>query len=995
VNGGVATVQSIAEKPWHHLGISEVSEALQTDFATGLSTAEANIRLQHFGANVISFKGSTPSWKRFVLQFHQALIYVLLGATVLSVYLGHYLDATVILGVVLFNAIIGYIQEAKAEKAINALGKMIVPQATVLRDSRRQRVATTDLVPGDVVLLESGDRVPADLRLIRLRGLQIDESPLTGESQPVFKQTNPLALETLLADRKSVVFAGTAVTTGRGEGVVWATGDKTEMGRIAWLLTEASDLSTPLTRKFAQFSRILLWLVLGLAALTFAVGLWHGQKWIEMFMAAIAMAVGAIPEGLPAAVTVTLAIGMARMARRRAIIRKLPAVETLGSTTVICSDKTGTLTQNQMTVQEIYAGNEFYEISGAGYQPHGAIVQRGQSIVVEKHPALTATLHAGLLCNDAILIRQASRTRVQGDPTEAALIVAAEKAGMSDRNVHGETRLDAIPFESEQQFMATLHRSEQGHIIYKKGAVERVLGRCSTMLDGVGNETAIQREAIEVAAEQMAAKGLRVLAFARRKVTPDHRTLEPKHVAHDLTFLGLQGMMDPPRSEAIEAVRRCQDAGIAVKMITGDHLLTARAVAQQIGLHASCTGNSVAAISGGELEKIGDEQLPAIADETTVFARVTPEQKLRLVRALQSRGHIVAMTGDGVNDAPALKQADIGIAMGIMGTDVAKGAADMVLTDDNFASIEAAVEEGRSIFDNLRKFIVWTLPTNAGEACILLTAVFLGTPLPALPLQLLWINMIEPIFGLTLAFEPKERDLMQQPPRNPGQAILTFALFMRSAFVSILMLVGAFGLFLWELHAEKSTLPQARTVVVNAIVVVEGFYLLNCRSLKHSLLSAGLSSNLWLVAAVLAMIVTQILFTYAPIMNHLFHSAPINGEAWLRIIAVGIAVYFAVGLEKWVRFTLVGHSRPAITLPATQPQQKPSSTIWRRLIVLFVGGTLLLIGVLMLVLPGPAIVFIPLGLAVLATEFRWAKNWLTTARQWISSLRISARRKSE
>ncbi len=896
-------MQAAVKTPWHQLHVDEVVRLLETDLSAGLSTPEVEHRQEEYGPNKLTEKRNTSAWQRFLLQFHQPLVYVLITATAFSAYLGQYVDALVIFAVVIFNAIVGYFQEAKAEKAIAALTKMMIAETTVRRDGHKHRIDATKLVPGDVVLLESGDRVPADLRLFQIRGLQIDESSLTGESGPVYKHTDSLAFDTVLSDRKSLAFAGTSVVSGRGEGVVWAIGDKTEMGRIARLITEAVDLVTPLTRKIAQLSRLLLWLILGLALLTAAVGLWHGQKLIDIFMAAVAMAVGAIPEGLPAAVTVTLAIGVSRMARRRAIIRKLPAVETLGSTTVICSDKTGTLTENQMTVQEIYAGGEFYRVTGSGYESTGAIQRSGEKVILGHEHALRACLRAGLLCNDTTLIREDDGTRVQGDPTEAALIIAAEKAGMSHGDIHRElSRLDAIPFESEQQFMATLHRGKEGHIIYKKGAVERVAGRCSTMLDASGTEQPIDREAVHAAAEQMATKGLRVLAFAQRKMATQEHELTHHHVARDLTFLGLQGMIDPPRPEAVQAVRRCRTAGIAVKMITGDHVVTARAIAKQIGLNGQLDINSPVAINGRELDRVSDDRLPSIAEQTSVFARVTPEQKLRLVRALQACGHIVAMTGDGVNDAPALKQADIGIAMGIGGTDVAKGAADMVLTDDNFASIEAAVEEGRSIFDNLRKFIVWTLPTNAGEALILLTAIFLGTALPVLPLQLLWINMTEPLFGLMLVFEPKECGLMERPPRDPRQPILTFPLFMRSAFVSILMLAGAFALFLWELHAEKGTLAEARTVVVNVIVMVEGFYLLNCRSLTRSTLSVGLFSNLWLVAGLVAMIAAQFLFTYAPIMNRLFHSAPIGGEAWLRIIAIGVGVYLAVGLEKWIRF---------------------------------------------------------------------------------------------
>lgn len=969
-------MQAAVKTPWHQLHVDEVVRLLDTDLSDGLSAPEVQRRQKEFGPNKLAAKRGTPAWQRFLLQFHQPLVYVLIAATAFSVYLGQYVDALVIFAVVIFNAIVGYLQEAKAEKAITALTRMMIVETTVRRDRRKQRVNATELVPGDVVLLESGDRVPADLRLFQIRGLQIDESMLTGESQAVYKHTEALASDTVLADRKSLAFAGTSVVSGRGEGVVWATGDKTEMGRIAWLITEAVDLVTPLTLKIAQLSRMLLWLILALALLTAAVGLWHGQKLIEIFMAAVAMAVGAIPEGLPAAVTVTLAIGVSRMARRRAIIRKLPAVETLGSTTVICSDKTGTLTENQMTVQQIYAGGEFYEVTGVGYESTGAIRRSGKKVVLAQEPALNACLRAGLLCNDAILIRQDGELRVEGDPTEAALIVVAEKAGLLHEDSHRElSRLDAIPFESENQFMATLHRGKEGHIIYKKGAIERVVGRCSTMLDTSGTDKPINRAAIHAAGEQMAARGLRVLAFAQRKMGAGQHELAPHHVARDLTFLGLQGMIDPPRPEAVEAVRHCRTAGIAVKMITGDHVVTARAIAQQIGLNGQPGADSPIAINGAELDQVSDDRLPSIAEQTAIFARVTPEQKLRLVRALQARGHIVAMTGDGVNDAPALKQADIGIAMGIGGTDVAKSAADMVLTDDNFASIEAAVEEGRSIFDNLRKFIVWTLPTNAGEALILLTAIFLGTALPVLPLQLLWINMTEPLFGLMLVFEPKERGLMERPPRDPGQPILTFPLFMRSAFVSVLMLAGAFALFLWELNVEKGTLAEARTVVVNVIVIIEGFYLLNCRSLTRSIFSVGLFSNLWLAAGLVAMIAAQLLFTYAPIMNRLFHSAPIGLEAWLRIFAAGLMVYLGVGLEKWLRF---GRKTCRRQYTATA---RPFS-FWRRLMVAVVGLTVLLAGIAMLILPGPAIIFIPLGLAILATEFRWARKWLSQTRQW-------------
>ena len=897
-------MQAAAFTNWHQVHVGEIAALLETDLLNGLSTAEVQSRLKQYGANKVAEKGGIPPWKRFLQQFHQPLVYILLIASGVMVSLGEFVDGSVIFGVVFILGIIGYIQETKAEGAIRALSRMVVAEATVRRDGRKQRVRSIELVPGDIVLLRSGDRVAADLRLFRVRSLQIDESALTGESLPVHKHVDPLVFETVLADRKNLAFAGTLVTRGEADGVVWATGDQTEIGRIARLVSEAVDLSTPLTRKIAQFSRLLLWLILGLAAFAFIVGVWRSEKIVEMFMAAVALAVGAIPEGLPAAVTITLAVGVARMARRRAIIRKLPAVETLGSTTVICSDKTGTLTENAMTVQQIYAGGEFYGVTGTGYDPTGTIQQDDQPVSPDERPALLACLRAGLLCNDAVLVRKDGRTRVEGDPTEAALIVAAEKAGLLHADAQREAeRLDAIPFESEDQFMATLHRARDGHIIYKKGALERVLGRCATMLARAGSEAAIDREKIRAAADTMAAKGLRVLAFARRNLRADHRELGHEHVARGLTFLGLQGMLDPPRPEAIAAVRRCQRARIAVKMITGDHLFTAKAIAQKIGLYRVANARDSHAISGRELEQVSDDDLPAIAEESVVFARVTPEQKLRLVKALQAREQIVAMTGDGVNDAPALKQADIGIAMGISGTDVAKEAADMVLTDDNFASIEAAVEEGRGTFDNLKKFIVWTLPTNFGESFVLLAAILLGTALPMFPVQLLWINMMTAVsLGVMLVFEPKEPDLMDRPPRDPRQPILTFPLFMRTGLVSLLILAGAFALFVWEVQQEGATLAEARTTVVNVIVSVEAFYLLNCRSLTRSAFAVGLFSNPWVIAGTALATVTQVLFTYAPFMNNLFHSAPITGEAWLRIVAVGVIAFAAVELEKWIRF---------------------------------------------------------------------------------------------
>jgi Ca2+-transporting ATPase len=768
---------------------------------------------------------------------------------------------------------------------------MAASATIVLRDGVKQPLPAADLVPGDVVLLAPGDKVPADLRLFRVRELMADESALTGESLPVLKCIAHLEKDTVLADRANMAYAGTLLTSGHGAGIVVATGDITETGRISRMIAHATDLSTPLTRKIEHFSAIMLYVILGLAAFTFAVGIWRGEAPVSMFMAAVALAVGAIPEGLPAAITITLAIGVSRMAKRRAIIRKLPAVETLGGATVICSDKTGTLTENQMTVQEIHAGGETFSVSGSGYSAQGEI-SRGD-VALTPQGALRECLLAGVLCNDAALAERDGRREVAGDPTEGALLVVAEKAGLALAELHAAwPRRDEIPFDSRFQYMATQH---EGGVVYVKGALEKILERAESMLDAAGQAVALDRAAIEVHALAMAQRGLRVLAMAKG-AAQEGQALDHRHLG-GLVFIGLQGMIDPPRPEAVVAVRACRTAGITVKMITGDHAVTAAAIARQLGLDGEGE-----ALTGRQLAAMSDAELRIAARNTTVFARVEPEQKLRLVEALQAEGQIVAMTGDGVNDAPALKQADIGIAMGITGTEVAKEAAAMLLTDDNFASIEAAVEEGRGVFDNLVKFITWTLPTNFGEGFVILAAVVLGVTLPITPLQILWINMTTAVLlGLMLAFEPIDKDVMRRPPRHPAAPILTTALMLRILLVSALLLGGAFGLFLWELKTGES-LEQARTVAVNVFVMGELFYLFNCRSMTHSPFHVGFFSNAWLWSGVGLMILLQLFFTYAPVMNRLFASAPIGLDDWARIVAVGLVIYFVIEAEKaWRR----------------------------------------------------------------------------------------------
>ena len=899
-----STLTASSNPVWHETDGGEAARILDVDLRVGLSADEVRRRQARHGPNRLQDRRRRNECVRFLLQFHQPLLYILLAAAAVTAFLQEWVDAAVIFGVVFVNAAVGYFQEGKAERAIDALAGMVVTEATVRRDGRKQRVPSEQLVPGDVVLLQSGDHVPADLRLIQVRDLQVDESALTGESVPVEKHTDVMDAGTVLAERKNLAFAGTLVTYGQAEGLVWAIGNQTETGRIARLIHEAVDLSTPLTQKIAHFSKVLLFGILALAALTFVLGVLRGGSWSGMFMAAVALAVGAIPEGLPAAVTITLAIGVARMARRRAIIRKLPAVETLGSTTVICADKTGTLTENQMTVQRIAAGGRLYEVTGAGYEPHGEILWNGQPASRDGHRGLEDCLLAGWLCNDAQLVPHNGRHSVQGDPTEGALIAVARKFGLTEPELHlRHPRLDTVPFESEHQYMATLHADPRGgQVVYLKGAVERVIERCTHGLTEDGAEGSIDRDRIHREAEALAAQGLRVLAFAQKRLSNPQARLTHDDVRDGLTLIGLQGMMDPPRAEAVTAVRRCRRAGIRVKMITGDHVLTAQAVARQIGLNGDQDGAELVAVTGRELDGCADIDLQDIAERAAVFARVTPEQKLRLVQALQARGHVVAMTGDGVNDAPALKQADIGVAMGITGTDVAKSAADMMLTDDNFATIEAAVEEGRNVFDNLTKFIVWTLPTNFGMGLVILAAILIGTVLPVLPVQVLYINMSTALLlGLMLVFEPRESDVMARPPRVPGQPILTHELLMRTGLVTLLILAGAFSLFLWE-QQRGGSLAQARTTAVNLIVMVQVFYLFNCRSLTRSALSVGVFSNRWAIAGAAAMVGLQFAITYVPLLNRLLHTAPIPADSWLWIVGVALAAYAVVGFEKWIRF---------------------------------------------------------------------------------------------
>ncbi|MCZ2860790.1 HAD-IC family P-type ATPase [Blastococcus sp. VKM Ac-2987] len=892
---------SAAAREHHELPVHEVVVLLGTHPETGLTDAEAARRLDAIGPNVLPPGDRRGAWRRLLAQFNHPLIYVLLVAAAATLLLGEYVDGAVIVAVVLVNAGIGFVQESRAELALEALTSIVRTESTVVREGRRHRIPSAELVPGDAVLLEAGDRVPADLRFVAARELQVDESALTGESVPADKSPVELPPGTVLGDRANMGYSTGLVTRGQGRGVVVTTGGDTEIGRIHRLVGDARVLQTPLTRKIDRFSRILTVAILALAALTFLLGTVRGESVADMLTAAVALAVGAIPEGLPAVVTITLAIGVARMARRRAIIRRLPAVETLGSTTVICTDKTGTLTANAMTVTALVAGRREWSVSGTGYSPEGRLDPAPDA------PALRECLVAGVLCNDTRLAGPDGARTVVGDPTEAALLVVAEKAGLDPAALRASLpRVDAVPFDSDRRYMATLHRHPDGRTVaYVKGAVERLLGMSATEVGADGSTGPLDAAAVHARTEEMTAGALRVLAFGRVDLPPGTTTLDPA-LLQDLTLLGLQGMVDPPRPEAIDAVAACRSAGIQVKMITGDHAGTARAIAERFGLGED---GHPAVVTGRELAAHPPEDLSALALRTAVFARVDPEQKLRLVEVLQAQGHVVAMTGDGVNDAPALRRADIGVAMGLGGTEVAKEAADMVLTDDDFATIEAAVEEGRGVFDNLRKFITFILPTSFGQGLVILAAVALATTLPILPVQILWVNMTTAVaLGLALAFEPLEQGIMRRPPVLPSRPLLTGELAGRIVLVSSLMLVGAFGLFEWAL-AQGHPVPTARTIAVNVFVVVQVAYLLTCRSLDRSVLSIGPLRNRWVLAGMVAMLGLQLLFTYAPWMNRLFHSAPVDPVWWLWTTGVGVVVFLVVETEKWARGRLRAEQR--------------------------------------------------------------------------------------
>jgi magnesium-transporting ATPase (P-type) len=880
---------------WHTLTPDEALQSVAAS-AAGLSAAEVQRRLAASGPNRLPEPPRTPALVRFLLQFHNILIYVLLCAALVTALLGHWVDTVVILIVVLVNAVIGYLQEGKAEQALEAIRDMLSPQAAVLRDGVRQTVAADTLVPGDIVLLEAGDKVPADLRLLQAHGLRAQEAILTGESVPVEKTLAPVAAEAALGDRLGMLFSGTLVAAGQGRGVVVATGAQTQVGRISGLLSTVQELNTPLVTQMAVFSRWLTLVILAVCVVLMAYGyLLADFAFDEIFLIMVGFAVSVIPEGLPAVLTITLAIGVRAMARRNAIVRRLPAIETIGSVSVICTDKTGTLTRNEMLVATVITGAGQLQVQGDGYAPQGTLSAEGLPVDVTAQPLLQELALATALCNDAVLQQIAGAWTVQGDPMEGALLAFAGKCGKLPEPLQ-MPRTGVIPFDSRLRFMATRHVRDGQSVVFVKGAPEQVLAMCRGQRTEQGEESLAHAHWL-ARADAIASAGQRVLALATCTVDADSAPLTAAAIEGRLGLLGLVGMIDPPRAEAVTAVAACHGAGIRVKMITGDHALTAAAIARQIGLQ-----NPSRVLTGVELDAMDDAALAATVLDCDVFARTSPENKLRLVTALQSHGLSVAMTGDGVNDAPALKRADAGIAMGRKGSAAAREAADLVLADDNFASIAAAVREGRTVYDNIRKLISWEIPTNAGEGFTIVVAILFGMSIPVTPVQILWVNLVTTVaLGLTLAFEPTEENTMRRPPRPRGESLIGPALAWQIGFVSLLFLAGVYGIYAVAIERGQS-IELARTLAVNTLVVLEVFNLLFIRNLYGSSLTwRSLRGTPVLWTAIIVVVLAQGALTYLPFMQQVFGTTAVPLDEALMVLGIGVLMFVILEIEKQIR----------------------------------------------------------------------------------------------
>ena len=894
-------------KHWHILSPDEALGALNSR-RSGLSEAEAKRRLLQYGPNKLQGKKKTPPILVFLRQFLSPLIYVLLAAVIVSVIVEHFIDATVIMGVLLLNAVIGFAQEKRAQRAMEALIQMAAPKARVRRDGSVKQIPAKEIVPGDILLLESGDKVPADAKLIEVHNLKVNEAPLTGESMPVGKHTEAVGEEVPMAERKNLVYMGTVVTYGRATATIVRTGMLTEIGKIATAVQEIKPEKTPLQKSIGKLSQYIIVVFLGILVLLVAVGILQGLGWLEMFLLAVAAAVSAIPEGLPVVVTVVLAVGMRIMARRNAIIRKLVAVETLGSAAVICSDKTGTLTLNQMTVRRLYVDGQWIEVTGKGYEPWGEFRRNGQIVNPESEQALIEHLRIGALCNDALLTCEPEFCSIYGDPTEGALVVTAAKAGMNKEKLEKTfPRLDEIPFQSEKQYMATLHSRDGGRVVYVKGAAERLLSLSKYLVKGDRivplEEDDVQ--AIMQANNAMAKEAMRVIATAYLDLPSEFKELKDDDVRGNLVFVGLAGMADPPREEAKEAVRLCKQAGIKVVMITGDHKVTAESIAHQLDLPPG------RAITGAELREMSDEELSQQVEDISVFARIEPLHKLRIVNALKSHDHVVAMTGDGVNDAPALKAANIGIAMGITGTDVAREASDMVLADDNFASVVAAVDEGRAIFNRLRNVIFFLLSTNLGELLALMLCILFIGKAPLLAVQILWVNLVtDTAAAIPLGLEPKFGDELKQPPRHPKVGLIFPGLLLRIGFLAILMSVGIFLIFSWA--QTRVSLEEARTIAFCSLVAFEWFRAFNARSDEHTIFRLGVFRNRWLFLTISVAIMLQLAVIYVPFLQVAFGTVPLGIDKWGIAVLAGGSLFVIEETRKvlFPRLFTLGKWRP-------------------------------------------------------------------------------------
>ena len=880
---------------WYQLDEKEVFKRFQTS-EEGLSEAQAKKHLETYGPNTIAEKKETNRLQIFIRQFTSPLIYILLIAALVTFLLQSYTDTGVILTVVVFNAIIGFIQEFKAEESMRALKQLMVPKAKVLRENREKEISSGELVPGDIVLLTSGAKVPADLRLSHTLELKIDESMLTGESLPAEKVTKPIKEKNLSpGDQRNMAFMGTVVVNGRGRGVVVTTGSQTVLGSIATEVKEAEGIQAPLQQKFHKFSKRIGFVVLAASILLFLIGIFIGENLKEMFMTAVAAAVATIPEGLPVVLTIALAVGVRRMAKRHAIIRKLAAVETLGSTTVICTDKTGTLTKNEMTVKVIFDGEHVFDVTGSGYDPEGEILHEWTVPTEEERKNLFMALRIGLLCNESHLYKEEDEeVKVDGDPTEGALIVSALKGGLipeKEKNVYKQMAI--LPFESERGFMATLHRNDHKKLIFIKGAPEKVLDLCTGCLVAEGLRT----EAILQTADRFAKEGMRVLAMAYREAPETMEELNENNVRGSYILAGIQGMIDPPRPEVIDAIKGCRQAGIRVVMITGDHPTTAMAIGKMLNI----SHDTSKALTGREIEEMDDDQLSAKVREVSVFARVAPHHKLRIVDQLMRRGEIVAVTGDGVNDAPALKKGHLGVAMGKKGTDVAKEASDMVITDDNFATIFSAVEEGRVVFDNIRKVVFFLIPTGVAAIGSIIGSILMGLPMPYTPSQLLWINLVTNGFQvIALTFEPKERNVLNRPPRDPREGVMSRILIQRTILVGLLISVGVIFKFAHALE-EGVSLERARTVAVTTMVFFQFFQAWNSRSESQSIFQISFFSNPWIVYGLIASILAQLALIYLPILQWIFKTEPLTWLEWMKIAAMSLTVILLVEMDKFIR----------------------------------------------------------------------------------------------